>query len=281
MAFHCLNGKFIHSTEHIFSAENRAFRYGDALFETIRCHHTVPAFFKAHYRRLIRGMALLHMNIGSLPTEDQLRQHIEQLIQKNYIVNHSRLRLTVFRNNGGLYTPADNNVSFLMEVSPLPQNGYALNAKGLMVGIFEEQLKPINALASFKSANALFYVMAGIHRKEHLWDDCLLVNQNNKIIEGLSSNLFWIKNSHVYTPYVSSGCVDGIMRQQVIAIIKESGLSLHEVPGTTKPKLLEADEIFLTNAIQGIQWVVGLDYRRYYSKYVKQLSLALNQHPIN
>jgi len=272
-----LNGIKLKENEAILKASNRAFRYGDALFETIRCVHQKPAYFHDHYQRILNGMSLLKMDLQSLPSAAILERQITSLIQKNRLFHDVRTRLTIFREDGGLYTPSSNKVNYLIEVSPLKTNAYELNSKGLLIDIFEDELKAISCFSQYKTANALLFVLAGLYKNEKGVNDVLLLNTNKQIIEGLASNLFWIKDDAVYTPFRSSGCVDGIMRKQLLRIMKAKGWNIYEVGGTNYEELLDADEIFLSNAIQGIQWIVGLREKRYFCKKTKELSHFLNE----
>jgi len=276
-----LNGIKLKETDAILTASNRAFRYGDALFETIRCIHQKPAYFHDHYQRIINGMSLLKMELKSLPPADVIQAQISSLIRKNRLFGDARARLTIFREDGGLYTPSSNRINYLIEASPLLTNGYELNSKGLLIDIFEDEHKPINRFSQYKTANALLFVLAGLDKKEKGRDDVLILNSRDQIIEGLASNLFWVKDNVLYTPYRSSGCVDGIMRKQLLRIMKEFGWSIFEVGGADYKTLLKADEIFLSNAIQGIQWVVGLKDKRYFCKKAKELNRLLNEDVTN
>ncbi len=270
-----LNGKISPANQPVFTLENRGFRFGDAIFETIRYHKGVPLYFDDHYSRLLRGMTTLKMNVHSLPSVVKLKEQITSLTIKNSIFNDARIRLTIFRSDGGLYTPVSNDVSFTIEASSIKNEIFVPEKKGLLIDIYDQHKKSISPLYSFKNANSLLYVLAGIHKKELQIDDCLIVNENNHIIEGLSSNLFWIKDKIVYTPLVSAGCVDGIMRKQIMNALKLSGMGVQEVSGTSVDELLDADEIFLTNAIQGVRWVMGLRNKRFYNLTTKKIMKLL------
>ncbi|WP_430812070.1 MULTISPECIES: aminotransferase class IV [unclassified Carboxylicivirga] len=276
-----LNGIIKSADEAILSSSNRAFRYGDALFETMRCVQLKALWFNDHYQRLLNGMALLKMDIKSLPTAYLLQREISKLVRLNKIYGDARIRLSVFREDGGLYTPQSNRVNWLIEASPLATSGYTLNTKGLLTTIYQDETKAIKHLGQFKSANALFFVLAGLYKAEQGLDDVLIMNEHHQIIEGLASNLFWVHNDQIYTPLRSSGCVDGIMRKQVIRLLRADGYTLHEVAGTDEATLMNADEIFLSNAIQGIQWVVGLNEKRYFCRVSKTISRLLNKAMIN
>nr|WP_321453370.1 aminotransferase class IV [uncultured Carboxylicivirga sp.] len=277
----CLNGQKYKSTQGILKASNRAFRYGDALFETIRCIHQVPMFFEDHYQRLLSGMMLLKMQSRSLPPIYDLREQIRSLISKNRLFGDVRVRLTVFREDGGLYTPAGNRAQYLIETSNIESHYYPLNSKGLLVGNYTDDKKSINRFSPYKSANSLLFVMAGLYKKENKWDEVLISNEENQIIETLASNLYWIKDDCIFTPRRTTGCVDGIMRKQILSILRTKAYCLIEVDGTTTNELLEADEIFISNSIYGVQWVVGFNNKRYFCNRIKEINKQLNEHASN
>ena len=272
-----LNGHYYEEDKPLFPASNRAFRYGDGLFETIRCHQTRPLFFEDHYRRLLRGMSVMRMNTSALPSFKTFEEQIERLIVRNRIFYDARVRLSVFRREGGLYTPENNNPAWMLEASPLDDKGYKLNTNGLRIGVFDGFPKVWTIAAPYKTLSATPYILAGLFKKENHWDDCLIQNQDKKIIESISSNLFWRKEGQLFTPAVSTGCVDGIMRHQVLQFAAENNLSVTETTGASKTDLLEAEEIFLSNAINGVRWVVALEDKRFYNHLPKEIARWLNK----
>ena len=270
------NGNFILADTPVVSANNRSFRYGDALFETIRITNYNPQFLKEHLIRLYAGMDVLKMEMNPLLNETYLEHAILELAQKNNITSDGRVRLTVYRNEGGLYAPSDNKVSFLIEVYSLDEIGYTLNTKGYTVDLFTEFKKAQNALSSIKSANSAIYVMAGIHKVQQQLDECLLLNDKHHIIEGISSNIFAVKNGVLYTPPVADGCVNGVMRKKIIEIAQANKIAVYEI-SVMQNVLLGADELFLTNTINGIRWAVAYKQKRYFNDTSKKLTEKLNE----
>jgi len=248
------NGNYFLANQPILKFDNRAFCYGDALFETIRITNYTPQFLKDHLQRLFKGMQILKMQINPLFNQPFFEFAILELAKKNGVISDGRVRITVYRNSGGHYSPNDNTVSYLIEISSLEEKGYVLNSDGLSVDIFTEFKKTQNVSSSIKSANSLIYVMAGIYKKEHFLDECILVNEKGNITEAISSNIFAVKNGVLYTSLVSDGCIDGIMRKKIIEIAQANRIAVYELP-IMQSVLLGADELFLTNAINGIRWV--------------------------
>lgn len=270
------NNGVISEASAVIMINNRSFRYGDSLFESIRIANHRPQFLKEHLKRLLTGMQVLKMQPHPLLHESFLEAAILELAQKNNIGPGGRVRLTVYRNDGGLYTPESNEVSYFIEVDALEEETYLLNAKGYTIDLFSEFKKQLNVLSNIKSANSILYVLASINRKQLGLDECLLLNEKHCIIEAISSNIFAVKNGVLYTPPVGDGCVDGVMRKKIIEIAQANRIAVYEI-SIMQNVLLGADELFLTNAIHGIRWIVAYKQKRYFNNTSKKLIDKLNE----
>ncbi len=269
------NGELLHADNKLLTIANRAFKYGDGLFESMRLMKGQLKFPDLHADRLQRGMKALKLDGYSQMDTWFLKDKVEQLAARNKI-KHGRLRLSVYRDSEGLYTPTQNKMGYCLELQPLDEPRYFLNDKGLIMDIFTELPKPINYLSNIKTCNSLTYVMAGIFKSQNRLDDAFLLNQNGSLCEASSSNIFVWYKSHLYTPALSEGCVEGVMRQIVIKLAKEGNIPFTEAQ--ISPDILyEADEVFLTNAVKGIQWVMGYGVKRYFNRLSKGLIDELNK----
>jgi len=269
------NGFLYKEGEKVFTVNNRAFKYGDALFETIRIINGQPCFLEDHFIRLKKGMKVLKMNAGTI-SFNQLKDQIIRLINKNRIKEGGRIRLTVFRSSEGFYLPeGDEGRSYLIEASPLKEHIYKLNEKGITVGVYDELKITRNVLAQIKTTNNIPNILAGIYKRENNLDDCIVLNDQDRIAEAISSNIFLYKNNNLYTPSLEEGCIDGIMRSQVLKIAKNLKINVFEgmINGSM---LLQADELFLTNAIKGIEWVAAYREKRYFNNATKEILDQLN-----
>lgn len=269
-----VNGKYYKQTEPVFTVENRAFKYGDAIFETIRVINGKCMFIEDHFKRLKQGMSVLKMKSSKLSFSD-IQQQIQDLLGKNKIKQGGRVRLTVFRKAEGFYIPTNESKAYLIEAIPLENNLYTLNSKGLTVDVFKELPRVKTKLSALKTANSLPLVLAGIYKQENDLDDCLIINNHNRIIEAIYSNFFLYKNRSLYTPAIDEGCVDGIMRKKILELAREMNLNVFEgmINGSM---LLQADELFLTNAIKGIQWVETYRQKTYKNEATTEILSRLN-----
>lgn len=271
------NGTLIQQDQPVIRSSNRSFRYGDGVFETIRVINGKPQLLEKHFQRLLEGCKILNYELSS--DQQQLHHFVAQvktLIEKNLSCNNSRIRFSIFRNDGGFYTPNSNAISFLIEINPLLENEYTLNTKGLLVDIYPDIKKAKSLLSKLKSSNALLYVLASNYALQHKWDDSIIVNDKGNIVEATNSNIFAVKNGVLYTPPIDEGCVDGVMRSHIIKVAFESKIAVYEIP-LAMNVLLNADELFLTNAINGIKWIGAYKVKRYFNNTSKLLIERLNQ----
>ncbi len=277
------NGEYCRAEENAISVYNRAFKYGDALFETMFASGSEIPLYNEHIKRLVKSMMVLKMEIPvKLSLEAKvLQQEITRLLTKNKFFTSSKVRLTVFRQDGGNYVPTTNNVSYIVETEKLAIANFEVLKSGLKIDVFTEIKKPINIFANMKTANSLLYVMAGIYQQKKNLDEVIILNQNNNICESVTSNVFVVKADKIYTPALSEGCIEGVMRQAILQLAKENNMEIIENTLLTTDNLLQADEIFLTNAVQGIRWVAAFQNRRYFNKISKYLTFLLNNKYLN
>ena len=269
------NKKLLPEKETILTAENRAFRYGDGLFETMRWMDGDIRFLAHHVSRLQEGMRLLQLERPTAFDAHFIRSRAAELVKKNGLEGqHVRVRLQVYREGEGLYSPQQNRASYVMSVSKLDPDDAKHRKIGLIVDVYSEFRKPYSELAKLKSSNALVYVMAGLYRKKNGLDDVLILNQEGFLCESMSSNVFIWYGKKLYTPALSEGCIDGVMRKVVIEMALEEGLEVIEAQ--IHPAIMnQADEIFHTNAIHGVQWVMGYKQKRYFNRISRMLQEKL------
>ena len=275
--FICFNGEFIRKSELNISLNNRAFKYGDGVFETIRVIKKEPLFYIEHIKRLSLALELLKIDFSIDFLKTELKQNIVRLLNANKFFSGARIRITVFRGGEGLYTPTNNKMEYLIEASELENEYYTLNKRGLNIGIYNEVKITYSEFSNFKTINSLPYILAGIFKKQNRFDDCILVNNSNNLIEGISSNLFILKNNILYTTGAQSGCIEGIMKNIVIDIALSKSMTVFDEALLTEEDLLTADEIFMTNVISGVQWVLSYKKKRYYNKFSRVLISELNK----
>lgn len=278
MNYISFNGKILSADEPVLLASNRGYRYGDGLFETMKLVNGEILLDSYHFERLFSGLSILQYDIPKLFTEKKIKHEILQLCQKNNCLNLARIRLSVFRGNGGLYDE-EQILQYIIESWPLPESVNKLNENGLIIGIYKEIEKNANFFANLKSANFLPYSLAALFAKKNRLNDCLVLNTTGNIADTTIANVFIIKGDRVATPALEEGCVNGVMRRYLIESMKDAGDNIQEEI-LSKSDIMDADEVFLTNAINGIRWVKQFQNKIYlnikttaiYNRFCKTIS---------
>ena len=271
------NGALLAKDKAIFTHNNRAFKYGDALFESVRYVNGTLFFWEDHYFRLMASMRILRMEIPMEFTMEFLEEEIKNTIKANELENGAvRVRLTVFRNEGGLYTPSTNEVSYVIETSSMESPFFILNEETYEVELFKDYYVNKDMLSNLKSTNKILNVVAGVYAKENGYANCLLVNTDKKVVEAINGNLFLVKGNQIKTAPLSDGCLDGIIRKNLMKMIAGSE-EYDLVEESISPfELQKVDELFLTNSIVGIQPISKYRKKEYETKVAKSLVGKLN-----
>lgn len=264
MEYIFLHDKILPAATAAPGVSNRSYRYGDGLFETIRVVNDTIQFADEHVARLLHGASILGYEWPVLYTQDYLSDCILSLCRKNKCGKKARIRLSVYSGSGGLYD-GDNRMGMLIECWSLPAENGMLNSNGLVTGIYPEARKSCDIFSNLKSANFLPYVMAARYARHNRLNDCFVMNTREGLADSTIANLFIIKDEVIYTPALSEGCVNGIIRQYLVHELLAAGYQV--VAGVVSPTdLTLAQEVFLTNSISGMRWVAACENSVYTNK---------------
>lgn len=265
-----INGRIANIDTPVLQADNRSFRYGYGLFETMLLTNGEIQLKDLHWERLFKGMKQLGFDIPIHLTAALLEQQVLHTADKNNAAALCRIRLQVFPGNGGLYDGDSFQPEYIIECFPLEKPVMQLNENGLVAGIAEGLHKSADSLSHLKTSNALVYAAATRQAKQYKWNDALITNTAGHIIESTIANIFWIKGEQVYTPSLSEGCIAGVMRHHIIQRLAAQNMVVQETP-LSKGLLMDADEVFLSNAIRRIKWVKEIENRVYTNTFTQKL----------
>ena len=255
---------------------NRSFLYGDAVFETVKIVNSKILFLEDHYFRLMSSMRIVRMEIPMNFTLEYLEEQILSLAKTKKIENSSRARITVYRNDGGYYLPQNNTVSYLITVESLENALYSIVQNEYVVDLYTDFYVAKQLLSSIKTTNKLLNITASIYASENDLDNCLLLNDSKNVIEALQGNLFMLKGNTLVTPPVSEGCLNGVMRKQILSLARTIE-NLEVIEEAISPfDLQKADELFITNVIKGIQPITKYRKKEFTIDFSKLLVQKLN-----
>lgn len=251
------NSDLLAETDFRVSVHDRAFRYGDGLFETIRYEDNRLWYWTDHYARLTAGMKALHLTPPAPFSAESLRQSTVQLLTANHLTDQpARVKIQVWRQTGGLYTPTNNHANVL--ITAQPGRPFAITERAT-AGIFEDVRLTHSPYSAFKTLSSLPYVLAGIAKQERGLDEVILLNADPEdyLAECQASNLFWFEEGVLYTPAVETGCVNGILRQRILRTAASLGQAVY-VGFHSRHRLSRAEAVFACN-VSGIQWIRSIE----------------------
>lgn len=270
-----INGKLFEQEEALININNRGLHYGDGVFETLRMRKGKIVFWEDHYFRLMSSMRILRMEIPMNFTMEFLEEEILKTLpeEKDFTF---RIKLIVWRKFGGKYTPENNHVDYAITTERLANDDYEIGKGVYEVELFKDFYVNSGLLSTIKSTNRMINVVGSIYAKENDYENCLLLNEKKEVIEALNGNLFLISGTTIKTPPLSSGCLNGIIRKKLLAILsKREDLQLVE-EGISPFELQKADELFITNSIIGIQPVSKYRKKAFGSEIAESLLADLN-----
>ena len=255
---------------------NRGFLFGDSVFETIKVLDNKVLFLEDHYFRLMASMRICRMEIPMNLTMEYFESQIINLIEVLTPSKSFRVRFSVYRNAEGFYLPKSREVQFIITATPLENDLYKIDERNYEVELYKDFYVSKQLLSSLKTNNKMLQVMGSIFANENGYNNCLVVNEDKNVVEALQSNLFMKTGNVVITPPVSDGCLNGVMRKQILEILKKiEGIEVKET-SISPFDLQKADELFLTNVISGIQPITKYRKKEYTSDFANEVVKRLN-----
>jgi branched-chain amino acid aminotransferase len=267
-----LNGILLKRSEEILNSNNRAFKYGDALFETLKIENLKPFFIEDHYFRLMASMRMLRMEIPMSFTLEFFESEIINTVTNNKL-EIARVRFTVFRKEGGLYNPLTNQIDYLIEAIPLTST----IKENYTIDLFKDYYIYSGILSTIKTTNKITNVLASIYASENDLDNCVLLNEKKQVIEAINGNIFIVKGNLIKTPPTTEGCVKGIARKKILEIVSKSENYTLQETVISPFELQKADEVFITNVLVGVQPVSCYKKSIFNNKVSNELALEFNK----
>ena len=266
------NGNLVAFEDVKITPDNRAYKYGDSVFETIKAINGKLVFWEEHYFRLMASMRMLRMKIPMNFTLEFLEKEILKTVKVTNSNTTLRIRLTITRKDGGFYLPLTNEVDYLIESREIR----FLTKDNYKVDLFKDFYLYSGHLSTIKTNNKLIHTLASIFAKENDLDNCILLNERKGIVEATNATLFLIKGNTIKTPLLSEGCLKGIAREKVIKIIESNNDYDIEETVISPFEIQKADEVFITNSIIGIQPITNYRKKTFSTDISKKLAMSLN-----
>lgn len=254
-----IDGVSVAAPEARISVFDRGFLYGDSVFETLRVYGGRPFRLEAHLERLARSAEQIRMR---LPAEvSSLEAEVREAVARTAL-SDAYVRLTVSRGAGALGLRPDRSraprrVLIVTPLPPLPESHYEQGISAILHRV-ERPHERARLPVVPKFAHYLASILALETAEERGADDALFVDDDGLVLEGATSNLFWVRAGCLYTAPLESGVLDGITRRTVLELAAESGVPVSETALSVE-ELPVVDELFLTSSVRELVGVVRVD----------------------
>jgi len=258
-----INGKLILESRANIPVNDRGFLYGDGLFETIRGYNGHIFMLDAHLKRLFSSLKVLRYNINF--DKSYIIHSLQKTLKRNKLdKNDTYIKIIVTRGiyGGKLYFESASRANLIMitrRLRPYPleyyKNGIKVISSSIKRGSFNNKLYCHKLLNYFESIFA--------KNEAHLSNaqEAIFLTRDHLVLEGATSNIFYVKNNIIYTPPLTQNILPGITRQAVIEICEKNRLKLKQRK-VHYFDIIDADEVFITNSIMEIMPVKEIDKYR-------------------
>lgn len=195
----------------------------------------------------------------------ELLRVTKRMLNKNKFYRTGYVQIQLFWN--------EKQVQTLITANAFEQFNFRYNEAGLLVTFSNQKIHTQNKYNRFSFFNETIWQSGMGEIRQTPFQQVIFLNEKNAICEGLRANIFLIKANELLTPDLSSGCYEDVLRPLILESAKNSGLKITETENIEKPALFEMDEVFFASEVNGIQWVLGIENKRYlhfYSKILKE-----------
>ncbi len=239
------------------NTNNRAFLYADGFFETCKIVNNKWLLEPYHLKRIIKTLKSLQFNPLNSDFSSFIIQKYTQITHK-FPKQNFRLKIIIFRNSKGYYTPETNHWDLVLELEDYREKPDTIKD----IEILQQNFKSIEPYSFSKGINSRTYVMAGLEKRLFETEEAILLNNEGRLCEALSSNIFLIKNGIILSPEINEGPIEGVFRSFFLDMAKKLKLQIFETRLQIQD-LENADEVFLTNSLAGIRPVLKFRDRKY------------------
>ena len=271
MAIAFYNNEYVDGTQPLIKADDRSLRYGDGIFESMVAFDGVVALLPYHYERVQWSCEILQMKPPVYFSFDWLKETISQLLLKNKYKN-ARIRMQVSRSAGGYYLPTSNEVDILITATEITNNTFEWSS---IKADFSPYRIDFGFLSILKTTSKIQYVMSSLHAQKIGAQECFIFNFKGTLAEAINSNVFIISGDTIVTPALTNGGVNGVMRRYVISHLEKHYKIVQS--DVLMKDIDEADEIFLTNAVRGVQSVAVVGSVVYSDRVTRDIFALVNQ----
>lgn len=245
-------------SESAISALDRGLAYGDGHFTTLLVQEGKALAWPQHLARLQQGCERLAI---TAPDWRHVAAELDILIA-DQALGVAKIVLTRGVGGRGYDGTACHQTNRIISLSPYPGHYVGWQQQGIAIGVCQQRIGDSPMLAGLKTLNRLEQVLLKGELAQQGAVEGIVLNCRGFLVEGVSANLFWRRDMTVFTPDLSHGGVDGIMRRQVMATLRKMGIELRIVEAPLE-SLWQAEEVWLTNTLMGVVPITQIEHKEY------------------
>lgn len=239
------------------------------IYDHIKTYNAKLMLFAEHFKMLKQNARAF--NIPLLISESVLKNVIIQLMNKNKHFNNTTIRIKLFKPSN----TSDPLNSILIESFPETGHFPFLNTQGVLLGLYQKDIKYNCPSSSLKMPMTPYYISALNWIKEYKLEDTLLLNEKSNVTGGLKSAVFLAKDKVVLTPSLQAGALNDCYRDLTIMSCMKLGFQTFEEDAILVDDFLMADECFIVDSEKGIRWVKGFGKKRYTYKVAREINALI------
>ncbi|MFJ8531336.1 aminodeoxychorismate lyase [Bacillus sp. NPDC094106] len=274
-----VNGTYVEASEAKISPYDHGYLYGLGVFETFRIYNGHPFLLDDHYERLMDALSALQIEWKL--TKDDVLRILQKLLERNGL-DHAYVRFNVSAgiDEIGLQTGVYEEPSVIVFIKPLAAPGAVVEKEGV---ILKQARNTPEGAFRLKSHHYLNNILGKREIGNVVSKEGIFFTEAGYVAEGIVSNLFFVKESILYTPSLETGILNGITRAFIIRIAEMLNIQVKE-GFFTKGELLSADEVFVTNSVQEIvplRHIEGRDFPGKEGEVTRELMHVYEMHREN
>lgn len=256
--FFLLNGQFYKENEPVFTLADFDDRIG-GFSEYFRAEHNEVLFPESIAAHLLASGWSIDLDLtGLLDTEGRiLRKDVSRLLNKNHLYHAAKIEIQIY--------PGANKPNILLRASEIEKGYFAVKEPGLLISFYRDQLKDIQPNGCFAASGQYLQQACIRTAREQNRPNMLLLNRDGYVCESIGGSFAFAVNRTVFFVAENSGGYRCALKEEVIRSVKEAGFEPADKEDISPDDLLQAEELFLFDACNGIQKVLGLEDRRYFS----------------
>ena len=254
------NAKMIsdHEHQHLVSIEDRGFLYGDGCFSTAHYGRGEIQLWKRHLERFEKAIPALCLNCDIDRINIDKEKFLKEVLVQYGENAQGTIKVLISRGQGLRgYAPSDQAADLYFYF--YPQKAFSTEIPTLeKVGLMDQALSsPMQQLRGIKSLNRLEQVILKHQANQQAWHEALCFDQNDDLVEGISSNCFVYMNGQWHTPDLALAGIDGVMRQEILSRMQHFQIS-HQIRKIKRSELASSQAIFFCNSLHSMQIVQTL-----------------------